>query len=307
MVNDKTSTLDRILEAYERHQKQIRGLRPRTIQGYQFVARKFIRATLGEDPIDVTRLNPVDIVSYITSIQRRFRPSSMRQIVTSLRSFFRYLHVEGLCDIGLEKAIPTVANWKLASLPCYLSDTEYERLIESLGAPTLCGRRNRAIILCLATLGLRPGEVADLCLEDIDWRIGTVHLRTRKTRRGSILPLPRQPGLAIVEYLREERPKTDARQVFLRRSGHRRGEPITAGIVTGTVVRALKKAKIEAPIAGAYVLRHTVATRMVRRGASLKEVADVLGHQSLDTTTIYAKVDLVALRDVALPWPEVMS
>ena len=307
MGSEKTSTLDEILEAYERYQKHVHGLRPRTIQGYQFMTRKFIRATLGEDPIDVSRLRPADIVSYITSIRNRYRPSTIRLIGTAMRSFFRYLQVEGFCDMRLEAAIPTIAIWRFASIPCYLSDTEYSRLMESLGAPTLCGRRNRAIILCLATLGLRPGEVADLCLEDIDWRIGTLHLKTRKTRRGSILPLPSQPGLAIVEYLHEERPQTNARQIFVRHSGNRKGEPITAGIVTGTVIRALKKVKIEAPIAGAYVLRHTAATRMVRRGARLKEVADVLGHQNLDTTTIYAKVDLAALRDVALPWPEVTS
>jgi len=305
MEKEKSSTLDALFAAYEQHQKQVHGLRPRTIRSYQFVIRQFIRATLGEDPIDITRLIPADVVSYIESVKSRFRPSSMKTIGTSLRSFFRYLRVESLCDTRFENAIPTVANWKLSSLPRSLSDTEYDCLMASLGAPTSCGRRGRAIILCLAALGLRPGEVAELCLDDINWRIGTLHLRTRKTRRGSILPLPHQPGSAIVEYLREERPQTDARQVFVRHSGNRKGDPITAGIVTGAVKRALKKAEIDSPIAGAYVLRHTAATRMVRRGTNLKEVADILGHQDLDTTTIYAKVDLTMLNDVALPWPKV--
>ncbi|HJW74550.1 MAG TPA: tyrosine-type recombinase/integrase, partial [Thermoleophilia bacterium] len=296
-----------LLEAYEQHQQCVRGLRPRTLQGYQYVVRQFLRATLGEDPIDVTRLRSADVVAFVMSIRPRFCPSSMRTVGTSLRSFFRYLRVEGLCDSGLEEAIPAVARWKVASLPRGLSDAELERLVASLGVATLCGRRDRAIVLCLATLGLRPGEVAELQLEDIDWRTGTLHLRTRKTRRGSVLPLPRQAGLAIVEYLREERPQSCARQVFLRHSGGRKGGGISAGIVTGAVIRALKRAEIDAPIAGAYVLRHTVATSMVRQGVKLKEVSDFLGHRDLDTTTIYAKVDLTALRDVALPWPEVTS
>lgn len=307
METHKSLTLGDLFEAYERHQQRTSGLRPRTLQGYLYFTRQFLRATLGEDPIDVTRLNPTDVITFLTSALHRYCPSTTRTVGTSLRSFFRYLRVEGLCDARLEEAIPVVAGWKLANLPRGLSDEEYNRLVASLGAPTLCGRRNHAIILCLATLGLRPGEVAELCLEDIDWRTGTLHLRTRKTRRGAVLPLPRQAGSAVVKYLREDRPQTNTRQVFVRHDGDRKGEPITASIVTGVVIRALKRAKIDAPIAGAYVLRHTVATRMVRQGTRLKEVADFLGHRNLDTTTIYAKVDLIALRDVAQPWPEVKS
>lgn len=304
MASHSSWTLDALLQAYEQHQHRTRGLRPRTLEGYQYLTRQFVRAVLGEDPIDVTRLSPADVVTFLTSVRSRFRPSTMRTVGTSLRSFFRYLRVEGLADARLEEAIPAVARWKLASLPRALSDAQHERLMASLGTATLCGRRDRAIVLCLATLGLRPGEVAMLRLEDIDWRGGTLHLRARKMRHGAVLPLPREAGRAIVEYLREERPPVGAREVFLRHSGGRTGEAITAGIVTGAVVRALKRAGIDAPIAGAYVLRHTVATRMVRHGMRLKEVADFLGHRDLNTTTIYAKLDLPALGDVALPWPE---
>ncbi len=161
-------------------------------------------------------------------------------------------------------------------------------------------------MLCLSSLGLRPREVADLRLEDIDWRGGTIHLRTRKTRQCAILPLPREAGSAIVSYLREERPRTQERRVFVQHLASRRGEPISSHAVSAVVVRALRRAGVEPPIAGAYVLRHTLASRMVRRGASLKEVADFLGHGCLDTTAIYAKLDLPALREVALPWPEVI-
>lgn len=305
MGESRSFSLDALLQAYDQHLQRTRGLRPRTVRGYQFYVRQFLRAVLGEDLIDVTRLRPTDIVKFITAAQSRLCPSTIRTVGTSLRSFFRYLRVEGFCAERLEAAIPTIARWKLAHLPRGLSDQQYERLIASLGAKTLCGRRDRAIILCLATLGLRPGEVAELHLQDIDWRSGTLQLSSRKSRRGSILPLPREAGCAIVEYLREERPLSRERRVFLRHSGDLKGEAITASIVTGAVIRALKRADIDAPIAGAYVLRHTVASRMVRHGTRLKEVADFLGHRDLGTTTIYAKLDLPALLDVALPCPEV--
>ena len=155
----------------------------------------------------------------------------------------------------------------------------------------------------LSTLGLRPGEVADLRLDDIDWRGGTIEVRTRKNRRGALLPLPCVVGQALVDYLGGERPATDERRVFVQLLGARRGKPISSTAFSGVVVRALRRAAVDTPLAGAYVFRHTVASRMVQKGASLKEVADVLGHRSLDTTAIYAKLDLPTLREVALPWP----
>jgi integrase/recombinase XerD len=301
----KSWTLDALLKAYEQHQESTRGLKPLTRQSYVYVVRQFVRTVLGEDEIDVTRLTPDDVVQFMGSILGSYQPSSLGTIATSLRSFFRFLHFEGLCDASLEAAAPVAAHWRLSNLPRGLSDEQYDLLIASLNRTTLCGRRDRAIIMCLATLGLRPGELAELKLDDIDWRAGILHIQTRKTGRGAILPLPREVGQAIVEYLREERPLTRERRIFIRHSGDRKGEAITGAIVTGAVVRALRRVGIEAPIEGAYVLRHTVASRMVQRGASLKEVADILGHRHLDTTTIYAKVDLPALCDVAMPWPEV--
>lgn len=302
----RTWTLDALLQAYEQYQQHARGLRASTIRRNAQVVHLFVRGVLGEDPTDLTHLSRADVVQFIASAQSRFSASTMGTVATSLRSFFRFLRVEGLCEIPLEEAIPALPRWRHTSLPRGLSDEQYERLLGSLGGgATPCARRDRAIIVCLAALGLRPGEVAELCLEDIDWRAGTLHLRTRKTRRGALLPLPREVGHAIVEYLRDERPETLERRVFVRHDGSHRGAPISAGTVTEAVVRALRRGRIEAPIAGAYVLRHTVATRLVRQGTSLKEVADFLGHRDLDTTAIYAKVDLAALSSVALPWPEV--
>lgn len=307
MSNPKMFALGVLLEAYEEHQQRTRGLRPSTLEIHRECVGQFVRAVLGDDPVDVTRLRPQDVVAFLSSLQDRYCPATLGKIGTSLRSFFRYLRVEGLCDRRLEAAIPTVARWKRGALPRALSDAQYELLMAAPPRPTPCGYRDRAIVMCLATLGLRPGEVAGLHLDDIDWRRGTLHVRTRKTRRGALLPLPLEAGEAIVEYLREERPSGSERRLFLRHDGRHRGEAITAAIVTSAVIRALNRAGIDAPIAAASVFRHTVASRMLRQGARLKEIADFLGHRDLQTTTIYAKLDLPSLLDVALPYPELAS
>ncbi len=306
MIDHKSGPLDTLVEAYKQHQRRTRGLRDITLRGYTRMARLLIRSALGDDPIEPTRLEPVDVVQFVTAMTGRYSSCSMKAVRTALRSFFRFLRFEGLCDENLEAAIPAVAHWRLSTLPRCLSDQQLKQVIASSGMSTTYGHRDRAMVLCLSTLGLRPSELADLRLEDIDWRVGTVELRIRKTRRGAVLPLPREAGRAIVDYLREERPKTEERQVFVKHLGPRRGEPISRTAVSEVVARALRRAGVDAPLAGAYVFRHTVASRMVRRGTSLKEVADFLGHRSLDTTTIYAKLDLPALHDVALPWPEVI-
>jgi integrase/recombinase XerD len=296
-------SLDTLVEAYKQHLRRTRGLREPTLRGYERLVRRFVRAALGEDPIDPARLSSSDVIGFVGAMRGRFSARSMKAVGTALRSFFRFLRVEGLCDERLEAAIPRVAHWRLSGLPRCLSDEQLERVL-ALDASGPCGHRDRAIVVCLASLGLRPGEVADLRLEDIDWRGGSVLLRERKTRRGAVVPLSRKAGHAIVAYLREERPRTSERRVFVQHLGARRGWPLTSNAVSAVVVRALRRAQIEPPVAGAYVFRHTLASRMVRRGASLKEVADVLGHRSLDTAAIYAKLDLAALREVALPWPE---
>ncbi len=298
-------TLDALIEAFEGHERRTRGLRDQTLHGYARLVRRLIREALGDDPIDVTRLGPSDVIRFVCAMTSRFSPRTMKTVGTALRSFFRFLRTEGVGDERLESAIPAVAHWRLSALPRCLSDEQLARVLASFGGSTPCVLRDRAIVFCLATLGPRPGEVAELRLEDLDWRQGTVHLRTRKTRRGAVLPLPRDAGRAIVDYLRRERPRTGERRVFVQHLGHRRGAPVSSTVVSAVVARALRRAGVEAPLAGAYVFRHTVASRMVRRGISLKEVGDFLGHRSLDTTTIYAKLDVPALREVPLPWPEV--
>lgn len=303
-VYDRCS-LDTLIEVYKRHQRRVRGLREKTLHGYEQLIRRFAKATLGDDPIDFTLLSPFGVIQFFTSMGGRYSASSMKTVRTALRSFFSFLRVEGLCDRRLEAAIPTVAHWRLSTLPRSLSEQQLERVLASFDGSTPCAYRDRAIVLCLSTLGLRPGEVAALHLDDIDWRQGTMNLRTRKTGRGAVLPLPRDAGRAIVDYLRQERPSTEERRVFVQHLGCRTGAPISSGVVSAAVVRALRRAELDSPLEGAYVFRHTLASRMVNHGASLKDIADLLGHRHLDTTMIYAKLDVASLSEVALPWPEV--
>jgi integrase/recombinase XerD len=305
MIVHHSCSLDDLIEAYKQHQRRVRGLCDRTINGYERLVRPFVRATLGDDPIDPTRLRPADVLRFVNSMRGRFSARSMKIVRTALRSFFLFLQIEGLCDRRLEAAIPTLAHWRLSTRPRCLNDQQLKKVLASFDASTPCAYRDRAIVSCLSALGLRPGEVAALNLEDIDWRGGTIRLRTRKTGRGAILPLPRDAGHAIVDYLRQERPSTNERRVFVQHLGRRTGTPISSGVVSAAVVRALQRAGIKSPLAGGYVFRHTLASRMVCHGASLKEVADILGHRCLDTTTIYAKLSVTSLCEVALPWPEV--
>lgn len=303
-VYDRCS-LGTLIEAYKSHQRRVRGLREMTLHAYEQLIRRFAKATLGDDPIDLTLLSPFGVIQFFTSMGGRLSTSSMKTVRTALRSFFSFLRVEGLCDRPLEAAIPTVAHWRLSALPRSLSEQQLEQVLASFDGSTPCAYRDRAIVLCLSTLGLRPGEVAGLHLDDIDWRQGTINLRIRKTGRGAVLPLPRDAGRAIVDYLRRERPRTDERRVFVQHLGCRTGAPISSKVASAAVLRALRRAGVKSPLEGAYVFRHTLAGRMVNHGASLKEVADVLGHRHLDTTMIYAKLDLASLSEVALPWPEV--
>lgn len=301
--------LDDLIGAYQQHLRRTRGLREKTVSNYTRHARALVSASLGEDPVDAGGLTTTDVVEFVTARSLRWSPASMKSVRTALRSFLRWLRVEGLNDQRLETAIPRSAHWRLSTLPRRLSEEQLSQLVASLVGPASaarpCAMRDAAIVWCLAMLGLRPSELAGLRLDDIDWRGATIQIRERKNRRGAVVPLPAAAGRAVAAYLSGDRPVTGERRVFVQQMGPRRGEPIKASAVSEVVTRALRRAGIDAPMAGGYVLRHTVASRMVTGGASLKEVADVLGHRDLGTTAIYAKLDVVSLRAVALPWPEV--
>lgn len=306
-IRGKT-TLKAVLTAYDDHLHQTCGLCAGTRRGYRECVRRFLEATLPGPRIALGDLDAKTVLAYIEKRARHLKPRSVKLYATSLRSFFRFLRTRGMATEALEHAVPSIPEWRLSTLPRGLSEEDLKRFLASLDTSTPRRERDRAMILCLARLGLRAGEVADLELADIDWRAGTLRIRRRKSRREAILPLPPDVGRAITDYLRGSRAKTrtTSRRVFVRlRQGV--GEPIGSLLVTQAVRYALRDAGMEAPSHGAHLLRHTLATRMVNRGTPLKEIADVLGHTSLATTAIYAKVDVASLSEVPLPWPETAS
>lgn len=250
MSFDDPWILDELIEAYKQHQRRTRGLRERTLHGYEQHVRRFVRAALGEDPVELSQLSAAQVVEFVASLAGQWSPASMKQVRTALRSFLRYLRLQGACDERLEAAIPKVARWRLSTLPASLSDAQLGAVLASLEVDTPCGPRDRAIVRCLAMLGLRPGEVAELCLDDIDWRAGAVEVGERKNRRGAVLPLPHEAGEAIASYVCQSRPATDERRVFVQHLGTRRGQPLSGNAISEVAVRALRRAEVEAPITG---------------------------------------------------------
>jgi site-specific recombinase XerD len=207
----------------------------------------------------------------------------------------------GLIDRDLAACVLTVANWRLASIPKYLTRDEIDRLLHTCDRTTAVGRRNRAILLLLARLGIRAGEVVTLELADLNWRVGEITVRGKGLRHDR-LPLLTDVGEALAEYLHRDRPENPTRRVFLRMQAPRRGLA-GPGTVSTVVRRALGRAGLRPPATGAHVLRHSLATGMLRHGASLTEIGQVLRHRTVSTTEIYAKVDVAALRALAHPWP----
>jgi len=298
-------TLEEVLAAFDEHLRRTRGVCPGTRCNYASFVRAFLQAVFAEGPVEVVKINARDVFGFVGGLTRRYQPGTVELAASALRSFFRFLRAAGLRDDRLEDAVPMVPR-RRTGLPRHLESGQFERLIASLDSSSPRGLRDRAIILCMARLGLRASEVVQLRLQDIDWRDATVRVRARKTGHGALLPLPGEVGAALAGYLQHARPDTCARQVFVLHR-QRVGAPISGSIVRRAVDNALRNAGMDAPIRGANLLRHSLATDLLGHGASLREIADLFGHRSLATTRIYGSVDVAALREVALPWPQATS
>jgi site-specific recombinase XerD len=251
-----------------------------------------------------TRWSPADVRSYFMERASVGGRGTVEKMTTSLRAFLRYLAIEGRCQAGLDQAVPAFAHWRLADMPRYLSADQVSRLIAACDGDAIERQRDRAILLLLARLGLRAGDVAQLRLADIEWRTGSLRV-AGKSRYEVRLPLPQDVGDAIATYL-EHRCSADwSDRVFLRTIAPCR--PFRNGDGVSSVVRRLmKRAGIVTPVKGAHVLRHTAATEMLRHGVPLEKIGLVLRHRGVDTTARYAKADVGLLKQVAQPWPEAL-
>ena len=280
---------------YQRH----RGVSQPTVRQYSRGATQLL-AGLGED---VRTWSVHSLRAFLLDQANQCGAEAIQKLITSLRAFLRYLSFCGEARPDLDRAIPAIAHWRLASLPPCLSADELKRLIAACDGDTPTRCRDRAIILLLSRLGLRAGDVAQLRGPDVDWENGTLQVMG-KGRYQVRLPLPQDAGDALLRYL-GCRPRVDhADRIFLR--GIAPFRPFVSGDgVSGVVSRALQRAGIEAPTQGAHLLRHTAATEMLRSGVPLDKIGLVLRHRSIDMSAYYAKVDVALLRQIAQPWPEV--
>jgi len=292
---------ERCTQAYAEYLHDARALARQTIVNYVPFVRGFLRDRFGEEAVRLGRLTASDVVQFVQRHAPQLHLKRAKLLTTALRSFLRYARYRGKSSFDLAAAVPIVANWSMPSIPRAIGDDQIRQLLASIDRHTAIGRRDYAIVLVLARLGLRSGEVASLELDDIDWTAGHVSVRGKRGHR-TALPLPGDVGTAITAYLRDGRPCSTSRRVFLRTKAPIGGFVSQSGI--GSIVRhALHRAGIQAPTTGAHQFRHALATRMLRRGASLAEIGEILRHRHPQTTTIYAKVDVTALRTLALPWP----
>jgi site-specific recombinase XerD len=305
MASHDRSTLEEVLAAFDEHLRRTRGVCAGTRRNYARFARMFLQVVFAGGPVEVALIHARDVVGFVGGLAGRYQSGTVALAASSLRSFFRFLRAEGLREDRLEDAVPMVPR-RQAGLVRHLDAGRFEQLIASLDSSSPRGLRDKAIILCMARLGLRASEVAELRLEDLDWRNAVLRVRARKTGHGALLPLPGDVRAALAGYLQHGRPGTQARQVFVLHR-LRAGAPVSSSIVGRAVDNALRRGGMEAPVRGANLLRHSLATGLLAHGASLREIADLLGHSSLATTRIYAAVDVAALREVALPWPQVTS
>ena len=295
------SPLVHILNRYQTPLRTERGLVAPTIQEYPSFVRKFLLKRFRGRPLRLKAMKACDIADFVLQHTPSMNVKRAQLMTTAFRSFFRFLFQKGELQADLAASVPTVANWRLSTVPKYLTPKEVERLLKACDRRTAVGRRDYAILLLLARLGLRAGEVVRLQLEDIDWRAGEILIRGKGLLHDR-MPLPADVGEALASYLRRDRSACQTRQLFLCTNAPRRGfaHPST---LSGIVRQALARADLYPPLKGAHLLRHSLATSMLRSGAKMGEIAEILRHREINSTEIYAKVDFKSLRSLAHPWP----
>lgn len=305
VVSAKGFSHEELLAQFDQYLVEVRGARPGTRNHFRRHVHEFLKARFPSGNVEPCKLSPPDLFSYIAEHAAGGQPGRTKLAATALRSFLRYLVIRGDCDPSLVTSVPSAPRWKLSSIPKVLSEHQVAALMETFNRETAIGLRDYAITLCLARLGLRAGEVAHLLLDDVNWRSGSLRIQAEKNRRVSTMPLPRDVGAALADYLRNGRPPTKERHLFVNHGrGSQKGMAMTSSAVRLVIRRAWERSGIQVPSKGTHTLRHTLASRMLRTGADLKQIADVLRHRSFETTMVYMKVDLDRLTEVAQPWPE---
>jgi integrase/recombinase XerD len=298
---EQTTPVQESIRAFAVYLQQERALSDRTLTKYCPFVEQFLSVRFGRGPVTFETLRAADIIGFVQQQAAHRSPAVAKSATTALRAFFRYLRHSGLLSRDLVVAVPTVPNWSMTAIPKAISPAHVRAVLNHCPRNTPIGRRDYAILLLLARLGLRAGEIVALTLDSIDWDAGIIHLHGKAAQKAS-LPLPADVGEAIADYLSHGRPSSDSRHLFLRALAPLRGLG-AAPTVTTIVGAAIKRAGVDTPHHGAHQFRHALAADMLRHGATLTEIAGVLRHRHIKTTGIYAKVDFAALRPLSLPWP----
>lgn len=288
-------------QSYEQYLYEVRGLTKATVINYVPFVCSFLEDRFGVGSVKLSSLRASDVVKFVQCQAPRLHQKRAKLMTSALRSFFQYTCSSSKTSGDLVAAVPIVANWSMPSIPRGIQTDQVSQLLAKIDRQTAVGCREYAIFILIARLGLRLSEVTFLELDDIDWNIGSLNVRCKGGRRHSF-PLSHEVGGAIATYLQNGRPTSTCRRVFLRTKAPIQGFRSITGI-SSIIRRALVRYGIESPTYGAHQFRHSLATEMLRRGASLGEIGDVLGHCSPETTKIYTKVDIEALRSLAATWP----
>ncbi len=290
-----------MVQAFRRHRIQEPGLALTTVATDVAVAWRFLTAHCGPADADCSALQAHDVIALMRAQARQLAPKPAQLAGTAWRGLLGFLPQRGRLADDLARVVPTVADWRCSGVPKYLPVEQVEALWASCDQRTAVGLRDDAVLLLRARLGLCAGEVAHLCLEDIDWSEGPLRVRG-KGGRWRRLPLPVAVGEVVARYLRAGRPPCATRRVFVRVRAPHTGFAGSVAI-DGIGSRALARAGLQPPMRGAHLLRHSLATAMLRQGAWLAEIGQLLGHQLSQATELYAKVDALSLTKLAQPWP----
>jgi integrase/recombinase XerD len=291
-----------LLREYEGHLFAVAGLAESTVHYRVFHARALLQHFAVQRYSQLRRWLPTDLADYVALTGQRWTPGSGQRLASSVRSFLRFLLLKGFVRRDLAAAIPSFATWRLAVLPAAVGRKDLEKLLSAVDATTPVGMRDRGVLLCMIELGLRASDVAAITIDGVDLHSNVLRLGHPKERRVAELPMTRRLTVALRQYLRRGRPICGSRKLFVI---HRApiGQPLKPIGIRDIVVRYAARAGLAESIRGTHVIRHSVASSLVNAGASIKDIADLLGHRSIDTTAIYAKVDLHTLARVAMPWP----
>ena len=296
------SPLASLKNRYENYLRKERGLLTVTASRYWPYLQRFLVEQFGDGPIRLRELSQHAIDNFFLRHAHDRTPKVAQLMVAAMRSFFRFLFRYGETERDLSAAVPTVPTWRLTEVPKYLKPDELQFLLEASDRTTPVGRRDYSILLLIARLGLRAGEVVALELDDINWRTAELTIRG-KGLYCDCLPLPQEVGKALAIYLQNDRPICPTRRVFIRMRAPCRGFKDSTTVST-IVRRAVQRSGLNTPSKGAHLLRYSLATDMLRQGASMTEIGELLRHRSPNSTEIYAKVDIEGLRSIARPWPE---